>query len=76
MERSEHKSSSEFVPANMPKLSKRILAYLMSREYINNPYPSPKHPENLFDIFGIGFGINSPKQLTLLLRSCRKLWAH
>jgi len=55
---------SELIPTSMQKFSLKILAYLTSRDEFDNPYPSPKHPKNLFDIFGIGFGINSRIDLT------------
>ena len=58
----------ELTPTNALKLWNRILARLMSRDEFDNSYPSPKHPKNLFDIFGIGFGINS--RIDLLTLSC------
>ena len=54
---------SELIPTNMPKLSERILAYLMSRGRIGNLYPSPKHLSISCEIDCVGFGINSRNNL-------------
>jgi len=53
---------SKLTPASILKFPLEILVYLTSWGF-DNLYPSPKHPENLFDIFGIGFGINSQTAL-------------
>ena len=49
------------------KLSRRV--HFTSRERGYNRCPSPKHSENIFDIFGIGFGVNSQTACGLRLTS-------
>ena len=51
---------AELIPTSALKFSKKILAYLTSRDTVDKIYPLCKHPKNLCDIFEIHLGINSP----------------